>query len=55
MVASQHYLADQYQADADTWGQMDQARWDAFYAWVVKQGIAEDIPAGAGMTTKFVA
>ena len=55
VVASQHYLADQYQADADKWGQMDQDRWDAFYAWVVEQGIAEDIPAGAGMTTTFVA
>lgn len=52
--ASQEYLADQYQADAEQWGELDQDRWDAFYAWVAENGITEEIPAGTGMTTDFL-
>ena len=36
--ASQEYLADQYQADASQWGEIDQDRWDAFFGWVGEQG-----------------
>ena len=37
--ASQEYLADQYQADADAWGVIDQGRWDAFFGWVGDQEV----------------
>ena len=52
--ASQAYLADQYQADADAWGDIDQDRWDAFFGWVSDQGFADKIESGAGMTTQFL-
>ena len=52
--ASQEYLADQYQADASMWGQMDQKRWDDFFSWVSEQGFAPVIEPGAGMTTEFI-
>lgn len=37
VVASQTYLAEQYQADAEAWGVIDQDRWDAFFEWVGDQ------------------
>ena len=52
--ASQRYLADQYQADASAWGDIDQDRWDAFFGWVSENGLASKIDAGAGMTTQFL-
>ena len=52
--ASQAYLAEQYQADASMWGQLDQQRWDDFFGWVTEQGFAAPIEPGAGMTTEFI-
>ncbi len=62
--ASQTYLAEQYQADASMWGQLDQQRWDDFqldqqrwddfFGWVTEQGFAAPIEPGAGMTTEFI-
>lgn len=52
--ASQAYLAEQYQADAENWGAIDPARWDAFYEWVSDQGFADGIEPGAGLDTRFV-
>lgn len=55
VVASQAYLADQYQAEAESWGEIDQDRWDAFFEWVSDQGFADAIEPGAGMTDRFCA
>ena len=55
VLASQEYLVDQYQADAESWGVMDQDRWDAFFGWVGDEGFADPIDAGAGMTNDFIA
>ena len=52
--ASQNYLADQYQADASMWGQMDQQRWDDFFSWVSDQGFNILVRPGAGTTTDFI-
>lgn len=52
--ASQEYLADQYQADASQWGEIDQDRWDAFFGWVGEQGFAPAIEPGAGLDTQFI-
>lgn len=52
--ASQEYLADQYQADADAWGVIDQGRWDAFFGWVGDQGFAPEIEPGAGLDLQFI-
>lgn len=54
VLASQTYLADQYQADAESWGAIDQDRWDAFFEWVCEQGFADPIESGAGMTDRFL-
>ena len=54
VVASQTYLAEQYQADAEAWGVIDQDRWDAFFVWVGDQGFADAIEPGAGMTDQFL-
>lgn len=54
VIASQEYLADQYQADAESWGVIDQDRWDAFFGWVGDQGFAPQIEPGAGLNTKFI-
>ena len=54
VVASQTYLAEQYQADAEAWGVIDQDRWDAFFEWVGDQGFADAIEPGAGMTDQFL-
>lgn len=55
VYASQDFLADKYQADAEKWGKLDQARWDAFFSWVNTLGIVDTIEPGAGMTDKFCA
>lgn len=55
MVAeSQQWLADQYIADADKWGYIDPARWDAFYAWLYDNGLSDQIPAGTGFTNDYL-
>ena len=54
-TASQKWLADQYQADADKWGEIDQSRWDAFYNWVYENDLCEnEIPAGFGFTNAYL-
>lgn len=53
VYASQDFLADKYQADAEKWGKLDQARWDAFFSWVNTLGIVDTIEPGAGMTDRF--
>ncbi|WP_218775334.1 ABC transporter substrate-binding protein [Collinsella vaginalis] len=54
VVASQRYLADQYQADASAWGLIDQNRWDAFYSWIAEQGFVPELASGAGLSTDFI-
>lgn len=54
VLASQRYLADQYQADASVWGAIDRNRWDAFFSWVSEQGFASEIASGAGLNTDFI-
>ncbi len=41
VLASQNYLADQYQAEAPYWGYMDADRWNAFYQWVNDHRLVE--------------
>lgn len=51
---SQIWLADQYKAEAESWGYIDQTRWDAFYAWLYDNGLSEEIPAGYGFTNDYL-
>ena len=53
--ASQAYLAQQYQADAASWGQIDPARWKAFYQWLNDEKLVErEIDPAAGFTTEYL-
>ncbi len=54
-TASQKWLADKYQDDADKWGFIDGKRWDAFFAWIYKNGLCEnEIPSGYGFTNEYL-
>lgn len=53
--ASQAWLADQYQAEAPRWGEIDAERWDAFFGWLGENGLtAEPIPLGRGFTNDYL-
>ena len=39
--ASQIYLADQYQADAERWGYISPDRWNGYYSWLNEKGLVE--------------
>ncbi len=54
-TASQIWLADQYQAEASSWGIIDQSRWDAFYTWIYENNLCEyQIPEGFGFTNEYL-
>lgn len=55
VLASQKYLTDQYQAEADQWGVIDANRWNRFYEFINAKGLAEDtIPANAGFSNDYL-
>lgn len=51
---SQIWLADQYKAEVEQWGYIDQSRWDAFYTWLYENGLSDEIPAGYGFTNDYL-
>lgn len=53
--ASQEWLKDQYKAEAEQWGYIDQSRWDTFYAWLYESKLIEkEIPSGTGFTNEYL-
>lgn len=53
--ASQEYMKGQYKADADSWGYIDPARWNAFYNWINENSLAETrIPENTGFTNEYL-
>lgn len=55
VLASQKYLTDQYQAEADYWGYIDSARWNNFYKWVNENKLTEqEIPLDTGFTNDYL-
>lgn len=55
VLASQQYLADQYQADAPYWGYIDSERWNNFYNWVNDNQLVEtDVPIDTGFTNDYL-
>lgn len=55
VLASQNYLAEQYQADAQYWGQIDAERWNDFYKWVNENNLVEDeISLDTGFTNEYL-
>ena len=54
-LASQLYLTDQYQAEAEQWGVIDADRWNAFYDFINEKGLAEEkIPENVGFTNEYL-
>jgi ABC-type nitrate/sulfonate/bicarbonate transport system substrate-binding protein len=51
---SQDYLAARYQADAPRWGEIDPARWGAFYAWMYENGLLEEDIRSRGFTNEYL-
>lgn len=55
VLASQKYLADQYQADAPYWGYIDTDRWNAFYQWINDHSLTETaVPLDTGFTNFYL-
>lgn len=55
VLASQKYLADQYQADASQWGYIDAERWNNFYSWVNEKIVPEDeVPLDTAFTNEYL-
>lgn len=53
--ASQMYLADKYQADADRWGYIEAGRWNAYYNWLNDKGLVETpISENTGFTNDYL-
>ena len=52
---SQSYLANQYVADASSWGVIDPERWAAFYTWLNDNDlVANKLDVNAGYDTSFL-
>ena len=55
VLASQEYLADLYQAEAEYWGYIDTDRWNNFYNWVNENELTEDeVPLDTGFTNEYL-
>ena len=45
----------EYIADADSWGIIDEARWDSFYNWLSNESLIEKpIPSGFGFSNEYL-
>lgn len=53
--ASAKYLADQYQADAKSWGVIDKSRWDAYFEWLNDKKLVENkLDVNSGWTMDYL-
>ena len=55
VYASQEYLAAEYIADADRWGEFDAERWAAFFDWLNENDLlADEIDPDHGFTNDYL-
>lgn len=55
VVASQKYLSDKYQAEAQQWGIIDSSRWNAFYEWINENKLVEGaVPLNYGFSNEYL-
>lgn len=55
VIASQKWMANQYQAEVAQWGYIDAARWNAFYQWVNDNHLTESpLPLDTGFTNEYL-
>jgi len=54
-IASQEYLASQYQADADRWGEMKGEIWNNYANWMFERQLVEqELDANAAFTNEYL-
>lgn len=44
VVASQRWLAERYQGDADLWGFQNRETWELYSLWLLEHGLIEEMP-----------
>lgn len=55
VLASQEYMKDQYQADAEKWGYIDSERWSGFYEWLNEKDLLEsEISVDTGFSNEYL-
>ncbi len=54
VYASQKWLADQYIADAASWGVFDADRWNGFYSWLFANELSAHDLTGTGFTNDYL-
>jgi len=55
VVASQKYLAEEYQAEAEYWGYIDADRWNNFYKWVNDNKLVEEeVPLDIAFSNEYL-
>lgn len=55
VIESQKYLSEEYKADAERWGYIDPARWNAFYNWINDNGLFDtEIPENTGFSNEYL-
>ncbi|WP_026894975.1 ABC transporter substrate-binding protein [Clostridiisalibacter paucivorans] len=54
-VASQKYLAKEYKADVDRWGEMSLDRWENYSNWMLERGLIEnELDAKEAFTNEYL-
>jgi ABC-type nitrate/sulfonate/bicarbonate transport system substrate-binding protein len=55
VIASQIWLSEKYQADAEKWGLQNLKTWEAYSRWLYEQGLIEEMPdVEKAFTNKFL-
>lgn len=55
VLASQNYLKDQYQAEAEKWGYIDGDRWNRFYQWINDNKLVEnEVPLDTAFSNDYL-
>lgn len=52
--SSQVFLANEYQAEKEKWGLIDENRWANFYNWMYKEGLIEKDLGTQGFTNEYL-
>lgn len=51
---SQAFLANEYKAEKETWGTIDEMRWKSFYNWMYEKGLLEKDIQQEGFTNAYL-
>lgn len=54
LIESQKYLANEYKAEVERWGYIDENRWNDFYSWAYEKGIITKDLTNKGFTNDYL-